>query len=252
MFQNADADTIEDLIEEIYDKGIVLSNYFSADLNDARYFKSDDSIVIEKEMQGFSRLYFMTADIDDLASILQNVTTTSVINFPTTGSADDFEKLMNASNFSFYKKYEIYSNEEIKGNDAFVEQYAQESDFEKVKSLLYEHLDVYSDHLPNDEVLMDFITNQQVLVNYLDGEICGVLIFTIQGKNKCYLNFWVDTGKNGLFLLFNIYNLLKEKNISYSYLWVNSQNEKVKRIHKLLGSKPTGTADYIYINKNHG
>jgi len=252
MFQTSTPDIIEDLIEEIYDKGIVLSNYYNLNLEDVSFYKTEFSIVIKKSFDTFSRIYFMTHDIEDLKQVLSSIEGAQVINFPTVQDNSIINNLMHSCGYTSYKVYEIYSNNFNKGNDTFVDQFATEKDLDRVKFLLYKELDVYSDHLPNDHDLLEMIRNKQVLVNYEDEKICGVFIFSIQGK-KCYFNFWVDTSKNGLFLLFNMHNYLKLKEITYSYLWVNTQNEKVIKIHKLFGCKPNGSMDYIYtknINNN--
>lgn len=246
MFQKATLVIIEEYIEEIYDNGILLSNYFNLDLNDVEFCKTEFSIVLKKQSTNFCRIYFLTSNIDDLKDLLFKIDGVQVINFPTVQDIKEFNQLMIDSGFNLFRTYEIYSNNQIRGNDIFVNQFANESNFSRVKFLLYTELNEYTDHLPNDICLMSMISNNQVLVNYENGEICGIFIFSIDGK-KCYFNFWVDKGKNGLFLIYNMYNYLKLKNIPYSYLWVNTNNEKVKKIHKLFGSHPNGTRDYIYM-----
>ncbi len=250
MFQKGQTEIVEEYIEEIYDNKVKLSNYYSLDLGDIEYFKTDNSIVLRKSFPDFSRLYFLTDDPDDLKNILRDVEGTNVINIPSKNDISDFDEVMTNSGFELFRVYETYYNDNTKGNDLFVEQFAGVDDIETVKTLLYNNLNIYSDHLPSDRDLMEMIKNKQVLVNYENDKICGILIFTIQAT-KCYLNFWVDIGKNGLFLMFNIYNFLAKRGIKYSYLWVNTENEKVKAIHKLFGSKPGGTKDFIYIKKSN-
>jgi hypothetical protein len=246
MFCIGDSKKVEKYLEEIYDSGVKLSNYFSLDLDDVEYHKTEFSLVIRKTFSNFSRLYFLTMNIDDLKEILNKVPPVSVINIPTRDSIKIFDDILTASGFSIFRIYETYFNNEIKGNDVFVDQFARKEDFERVKYLLYSKLNVYADHLPNDNDLLEMIQNKRVLVNFESGEICGIFIFTLQGK-KCYFNFWVDIGGNGLFLIFNMYNFLKQHNLTYSYLWVDIKNHKLKRIHELFGCKATGIKDYIYI-----
>lgn len=250
-FQAASVDELEDTIEEIYDKGVALSNYFNADVEGFEYVKTDDSILLKKNENGFSRVYFLTNNVNDLASELAKIDTTTVINVPSKEGILNFEPVLESAGFEPYRIYEVYENHEFRGNDVFSAAFASPNDLERVKFLLYDQLDVYADHLPDDHTLAKWIANKQVLANYENGEMCGVFIFTVTGK-KCYFNYWVDLGSNGLYLLLQMYNWLKEQGISYSYLWVNTQNHKVKRIHTLLGSKPNGTKDYIYTKLYHG
>jgi len=246
MFKKEKAEIVEEFIEEIYDKGTVLSNYFTLDLDDIEYFKTEFSIVLRKTFTGFARLYFLTNNIEDLKLVLNQIEGTSVVNIPTKDDIKEFDNVMTSSGFSLFKIYEVYVNNESRGNDVFVDQFAKHEDFESVKHLLYSELDIFADHLPNDDELVQMIRNKQVLVNYENDIIAGVFIFSLHGK-KCYFNYWVDTSKNGLFLIFNMYNFLKQKDITYAYLWVNTKNEKVKKIHKLFGCQPNNTKDYIYI-----
>lgn len=245
MFQKATTKVLEEYIEEIYDNGIKLSNYFNVDLTDVEFYKTEFSIILKKSFVSFSRVYFLTCDLEDLKKVLMSINDAQVINFPTHGESAIFENVMISCGYDFYKVYEKYINKQIRGNDDFVRQFALELDFYRIKELLYSELNEYSDYLPNDDKLLMIIKNKQVLVNYEAGEICGIFIFSIQ-DSRCYFNFWVDKGKNGLFLIYNMYNYLKEMKISYSYLWADSKNEKVKKIHKLFGSIPSGGKNIIY------
>jgi hypothetical protein len=237
---------IENYIEEIDDKGAELSNYVSINLNDTECCKTENSVVIQKFDLNFTRLYFLTNNKYDLENILKKVKGKCVINYPTAGDIASFNAAMTSSGFKLYKIYNSYYNNGFRGNNVFVEQFAEPEDFSRVKYLLYNRLDVYADHLPDDSELLETIQNRQVLVNFDRRGICGIFIFKPEGK-KCYFNFWVDTGSNGLFLLFNMFAYLKQKDIQHSYLWVDSENEKVKRIHELFGCKLGSVKDYIYI-----
>lgn len=90
------------------------------------------------------------------------------------------------------------------------------------------------------------IRNRQVIINKKGDDVLGVLIFTIEGK-KCYLNIWIDRSKEGLFLLFDAYNIMREKSIPLSYFWVKSTNKKIIKLHKLTGAVADGLSDYSYI-----
>ena len=245
MFNSAQEDVIEEYIEEVFDSGIVLSNYFNKSLNNIEFYKTKTTILLNQKTEHFSRIYFLTSNIDNLIESLSKINTPTVINFPTKQNIEIFDAVMISSGFKKYRVYEMYFSDDIKGNDIFVKQFATLSDFERVKFLLFSSLDHYADHLPNDTELKEMIINENVLVNYENNEISGIFIFTIKGK-QCYFNFWVDISKNGLFLLYNMYNYLKELGISYSYLWVNTENNRVLKIHKLFKCRTNGTKDYIY------
>ena len=106
----------------------------------------------------------------------------------------------------------------------------------------------YTDYLPTREEIVNMISNRQVVVNKCDNKVLGVIIYTIEGR-KCYLNLWMDYSGEGLFLLFDIYNIMVEKSLKYAYFWVNSTNKKVIKIHKLTGATPDGVSDYTFLKK---
>lgn len=246
MFKLGTANIIKKNLEEIFDSGGIISNYFSLDLVNTEYLRTDFSLILRKTYSNFSRLYFLSKDIDDLKKTLQKVQPVSVVNIPTRDDITLYDEILTVSGYSLYKVYETYYNNNIHGNDIFQEQFAGVEDIERVKYLLYSKLNVYTDHLPDDDDLLKMIKNKQVMVNFENNEICGIFIFSLQGK-KCYFNFWVDIGKNGLFLIYNMYNYLKQEDIKYAYLWVDNANKKVIGMHKLMGCKPNGDKDYVYV-----
>lgn len=65
-------------------------------------------------------------------------------------------------------------------------------------------------------------------------------------KGKCYFNFWFDKGNGGMETLHNVYHLMHRNGIKYSWLWIESENARVKKIHKLLGGRPDGLFDFTY------
>ena len=90
------------------------------------------------------------------------------------------------------------------------------------------------------------INNKQVILTQNDHSPKGFLIYSIE-KEKCYLNAWLDHTGEGFLLLFDVFNIILNNKIKYSYFWVNSINIDVKRIHQLLGANFDGLKDYTFI-----
>ena len=79
-----------------------------------------------------------------------------------------------------------------------------------------------------------------------NGNVCGVNIFTITGTNA-YGNAWVDEGERGLDIFIDMFNLFIDKGVKRFTFWVNDRNNKVIKMHKIMGAKPDGLKDYTYI-----
>lgn len=228
---------------------ILFSNYYG--VNEQENFeilKLDRSILIRKKEHDFYRLFLLSADEKELVNILRALQEdTYVLNIPTKKGVEDWQNLLTLSGFSFLAKYDRYFNKHIEYRESEVGTYAAEKDALEIMNLLYaDDFSIYTDYLPTRERLSQMIRNKQVLVNNVDGHILGVLIYTIEGK-KCYLNIWIDRSKDGLFLLFDAYNIMVKKGIDLAYFWVKSTNKKIIKLHKLTGAVSDGLSDYSYI-----
>jgi hypothetical protein len=229
----------------------LFSNYFGLKEDDVcEILKTDHTIMLRKKEHDFYRLFLLSSDEAELTSLLDNLQgCTYVVNIPTKKALGRWQDVMEGSGFEFLAQYDRYYNKEIEYRESEIGTYAEEEDADAIMRLLYvDEFSIYTDYLPTKEELIQMIRNKQVLVNKTDLGVLGVLIFTIEGK-KCYLNIWIDRTQNGLFLLFDAYNIMQENGITLSYFWVKSTNKKIIKIHKLTGAVADGLSDYSYIKR---
>lgn len=249
-FISTTAVEIKNVISDFKDSHkILFSNYYGVnELENFEILKTDLSILIRKKEHDFYRLFLLSADEKDLIIILQALQEdTYVLNIPTKKGVEDWQNILALSGFSFLAQYDRYYNKQIEYRESEVGDYAVEEDAPEIMNLLYSNdFSIYTDYLPTKERLSQMICNKQVLANKVDGHILGVLIYTIEGK-KCYLNIWIDRSKDGLYLLFDAYNIMVEKGIGLAYFWVKSTNKKIIKLHKLTGAISDGLSDYSYI-----
>ena len=228
---------------------VMFSNYFGLkDSENYEILKVDGTIMLRKKEHNFYRLFMLSANKEELISILNSLQgETYVINIPTKKGLGCWEEILSAGGFTFLAQYDRYYNRQIEYRESEIGTFAEEDDADAIISLLYvEEFSIYTDYLPTKEELINMIRNRQVIINKKGDDVLGVLIFTIEGK-KCYLNIWIDRSKEGLYLLFDAYNIMSEKSIPLSYFWVKSTNKKIIKLHKLTGAVADGLSDYSYI-----
>lgn len=251
MFEEIKIDQIQNKVSSLMKKGrLVFSNYYGIDTS-AQYeiLETSQSIVLKKKEVNYSRLYVLSIDSNDLLSIFNSLPYEDklVINIPSKREITDWVELFAATGFSKIGEYNRYYNKIIKERKSAIGDFAQCDDVDDVYDLLYDNFSPMVDYLPSRCELEMMVSNHQVLVDYDENrKVCGTLIYTIEGQ-KCYFNAWIDKGNNGLFLLYKVYNIVAEHGIKYTYFWVDSKNEKVIKLHLLMGAAADGLKDYTYI-----
>jgi hypothetical protein len=250
MFLKGDSIIIKQAFREIYSKKPILSNLFSFESSGDEFYKTDNSLILRKADIGFYRIYLQTIDKKDIIKALKSLRGTYVINIPTKEKIEEWAVLLKDCGFNLIGIYERFFNSNIKSKGKFTAKYADITHFDHLKTMMYNNFNKYTDCLPDNQLLQDMIVNNQVIIHEENDELSGLFIYTFQGK-KCYFNCWYDKSNNGLYLLFNMYNLMSQHQISYSYFWINSKNENVKKIYTLLGSRPDGLKDYIFLKIKH-
>ena len=250
MFLRGEKQEIQKYIADLYGSKPLYSNYYGLDLEDVRYKKGTNTLLLKKQFGDFSRLYFVSSDKEELLSLLKEIGNGVAINIPAKGSIDDMEELLNNSGFSCIGVYERYFNILRKKSGVPVECFANVDDLNQIYDLLYNNFSPITDWLPNRDELVSMIKNKQIFVTKEDGKVKGVLTYTLQGV-KFYLSAWIakevnDIKRSGMFLLLNFFSYVRSLNGNYVYGWVNSENHKVHDMHLVLGGKFDGLKDYTF------
>ena len=248
--EKIDIEKVKGYISEMYSKKPLYSNYFNQMLSpDDYYSKTTHTLLISKAFTGFNRIYLLSDNIDDATKVLKTLKGINVLNIPSKGDISHWEKLMHQSDFELISIYERFYNTNIRKRDekeAII--YAIPGQEKEIYNLFHESgfFSIYTDFLPSYEEIKKMIEQKNVIVNVVDKQIQGAFVFLIEGL-KCNFQAWIDMSNNRLKLLFDAYNIVVEKNLAYVYLWVNSENKKVKSIHRMMGAKPDGLKDYTFI-----
>ena len=222
------------------------SNYFFQDLNQALFFSTEKSLLFSLNDNSINRIYFISSDLEELRNILFSLKSGIVINIPTKGDISFWRDLFTDCGFILNATYERFYYDSNHTDDRFSCEFADYSTKVWILDRLSLYFNPVNDRIPSEPELNSMITNNQVLINRVYNNIAGFMIFSIQGK-KCYLNCWYDESGNGIYLINNIFALMMTKEINYIYFWVNSLNQKVQKLHKILGAKSDGLKDYTFL-----
>ena len=248
IYKKIDYDNFKIVLNNYLNQKNLFNNFF--DLNnyssDLEVYLGDNSLLIRKPDNDFYRCFIISANFQEAVKLLQNQGFENVLNIPTKKAIDDWDELFFESGYSCIGVYERMYYKEVKKRTNRIPIFAQDSSFEQIHEILCSHFDNRIDHIPNRETLRQMILNKQVIVSHNNSHNYGVIIYTLEGK-KCYLNAWIDSTGDGLLLLFDVFNIMHKTGVVYSYFWVNSKNENVIKIHKILGAKPDGLKDYTFI-----
>ena len=228
---------------------LLFSNFFG--LSDDKHYEmceSAHSLLVRYREHDFYRISAISIDLEDLKGLFNELDDqTYVLNIPSKKDISEQMTFLKGCGFSLNGIYNRYYNKNIIKRECQDAVFAQKEDYDEIKSLLYDNFSSYTDHLPEEDDILSMIENQQVIVNrYENGKVGGLVICTIEDKSA-YINVWIDKTGNGIALMFQTYNIIESKGISYAYLWIRSDNKNVIVLHKMMGAKPDGLVDYTFV-----
>lgn len=151
-----------------------------------------------------------------------------------------------------YRVYERKSvnNEGKHYREMLNPQYAKESDLQDIYEMLIDNFDLMADHIPDKEELLRFIQNHNITCVYLKDKIAGVLIYEDQGVKSyiralCVKNEFQNSAV-GYSLMARYFNSYIDSNVRLFYLWVDSANTSVMKLHDYFGFQADGLKNYIF------
>ena len=128
--------------------------------------------------------------------------------------------------------------------------FADVDDFDEIQRMLLDSFDVMCDHIPLSDELKGFLNERKILKIVIQKEIAGVLIFDdigAQSYARCLcVSSKFQNGFVGYSLLAQYFNDRLESGVKFYYLWVDSNNESVKKLHDAFGYREDGLKNYIF------
>ena len=248
MFSIIDKSLLKTKIDYFLSQKLTFSNYYGIDLTDVECMEGLETLILKKNYEGYSRIYFLSNNSDQLIMLLSLLSANDIINIPSkTGISTDLQNILNKSGYLLYDTYMRLYNHNNKRHGKFIENFALIEDVPAIYNLIYSNFVPFTDHLPSRNELTEMVKNKQIFVNRQNNEITGVLGVEY-GTSICYLSLLIDITehRNGLFLLFNFFGYMASININKTYLWINCNNLKVIKMYQLMGYKEDGLKDFTF------
>ncbi|TDL48491.1 hypothetical protein E2R60_26700 [Paenibacillus dendritiformis] len=234
--------------------GLRYCNYYHQELQGERFLVSHTtrSICFFEQEDGFYRGYFASADMDDLSSLLSSLELESpvVIAIVSKTQNSELTEVIQRSGFGQYSIYRRMVNrdfQKFEPNEGIT--YAELGQVKEILELLKETFNPYTDYLPNAALLEQLIAEKQIIINEEDGRCKGLFIYRREGI-KYNFNYMVNKSINPVSFMYsmqNFYAHLKNAGLQHGYLWVDSNNVKVIKLHEKFGWKFDGLQDAFYI-----
>jgi hypothetical protein len=234
--------------------GLRYSNYYYQELQNEQFLVSytTRSICFFEQEDGFYRGYFASVDMDDLTNLLSSVELESPVVIAIVSKTQNPELTENIqrSGFEQYRVYRRMVNRDFQKfelNDGIT--YAELGQAQEILELLKETFNPYTDYLPTAALLEQLIEDKQIIINEEDGRCKGLFIYRREGI-KYNFNYMVNKSINPVSFMYsmqNFYAHLKNAGLQHGYLWVDSHNVKVIRLHEKFGWKFDGLQDAFYI-----
>ncbi len=127
--------------------------------------------------------------------------------------------------------------------------FAEKSDCQSIFDILHSFFNPLSEQLPCYEEIVDFISNQCVLVFREAGKICGFIIFEVNGMTL-YLRYWfVLPEYRDLKIGSKLFNeFLHAGRVTKRQLfWVIANNRNAIKRYKHYGFNPENLFDYVLL-----
>ncbi|MDR3339757.1 MAG: hypothetical protein LBT25_06670 [Candidatus Symbiothrix sp.] len=247
-----DSAVLKGKIAEFISRKPPYSNYFGIDFENVDYIECSETLLLRKSYDNFSRIYYLSSNAAQLVGLLGYLSGKDIINIPSKAELSvGLTDLLLSGGYALYATYERQVNNHVESRGEFAGYFAEQEDVSTIYDILYLKFNPFTDRLPSRQELMEMVDKKEILVNR-DGEnkVTGILTFTLK-KAVCNFNHLIDTteSSNGLFLLLKMFDYMGENHVAQSAIWVNINNQKMKKIYQILGYKPDGLKDYTFIKQ---
>ena len=230
------------------------TNYFRQPLptGDVLVSRTRDSVVLLVPEYDFHRLYFATVDTSDLREVVAGAPVQTDISVTHIHKLDesDVREAFTSSGYAPYAEYRRMTTRNLPApRPASQPEFATPADADAISTLLEQTFDRFTDHLPARELLLERVAKREVIVRRSGNAISGFVIFVIDGAvcNFNYLFSDRDDPLTTMILLNQFYAALRERGIQRGFLWANSRNTAVVRLHERFRWKHDGLRASYYL-----
>ena len=237
-------------------RGKTFTNCFSspAENKELKLITTDGAIIFSQNEEEFSRLYYYAADLDSLAILLKtyNSACPLLLNYVDRQENKSICTAFIKGGFTLKAHYVRMIHEKFpKPLDADIPEFAVSEEQVELTNILRKIFDPMTDYLPNSNELLELINSKQVLVRRTKGRLTSAVIFRVKGR-QANLNYIFNQGPSGegLRIKESFYRCMAERGLTTGFLWVNTNNDRAKKMYALSGWESDGLNDWFYLKKN--
>lgn len=212
----------------------------------------DEAVLFVKKDEGFRYLFYCATNKDVLQKSLASLPIGDKYVFDQIVDAKTDISLIDsfiASGFSIHKSLVRMSriNSCTESSNINEKYRASEEDMIVINEMLYTHFDKYSEQLPTNEELMDFLDNNHVIVCRKGNGIAGFILYDMTPATL-YLRYWLVNPKfqnhgvgSELFKEYQRRGALCKRHI----LWVVEDNQNAIKRYEHYGYQFENMRDFI-------
>lgn len=229
-----------------------LTNCFAPPAQSSLLMLATDAAVVFASLEhDFHRLHYFSASVESLGALLAAfpVGRDAVIGYVDKSKNETLCAAFSAAGYHEKAHYQRMTNVKLPLRKVRSEpEFAREDEAGELLHLLAGTFDPMTDHLPELQRLREIVAAKQALVSRTDGKLSGALVFQQPGKQVNF-NFLVNRGGNTMDLLAlqnGFYHVMAQRGITSGFLWVDSRNVGVIKLHQAFGWRFDGLNDWFY------
>ena len=226
--------------------------------NALQVLNGENAVIFLKKDDGFTSVYYCATNIEELSMVLSKLPQEKIFVVDQIIDArTDSAILESFINGGFQIRKSLVRMSKINNTSSALETdninfTIKEGDIFIINKLLQENFDKYSEQLPTLEELKDFIEANHIIIQRVDNEIAGFIIYD-QTPSTLYLRYWLvikrfrDKGIGSS--LFHEYSKRGVK-CKRHILWVMEDNENALIKYRHYGYKEENMKNFTLIKYN--
>lgn len=222
--------------------------------------ESGKSLIIKNFEGGSERILFYTCDFSDMKQLVTKCAKDSTIEILSKNKLEMVDEMENIGYIPLTHMCRVSCADITdtimlscfaKNDQNNVGSYADLTDVEDIKSMLWNTFDTRESHLPSDEELVEYIkAGEFYIVRDEKGKIVTLLQSKISAKSY-YCNQIINMGDKTKFhnAVYNVLRKYVDEGGKYAYAWVKETNNASLGFFKKYNLLPDGLWNTVYIKR---
>lgn len=234
--------------------GELKTNYFFNELRRTEFplWMASRSLAFLDREHTFERLYFVSADLNELTAITRTIPDRLLVTDYLTGNNDhsEIDDALDAAGFQKLGVYQRMSHKNLSARRAVAKVVcAEPHESDPLFDQLCQNFDVRVDRIPERDDFAALVRKRQVLVHRERGEIDAYLIYQLQGRRAKW-DYWYSRPNShpavAVSLLSCFFADMAARSINRAFLWVRTEKRPEMGLYERLGFQADGLMRHAY------